>query len=171
MSQALKRFWKKNATGYLFVGPFMVLFLVFVLVPVIVALINSLTQNNMITAPQWVGLNNYKLLFLDDDIFILALKNTIVFALITGPLGYIMSFMAAWFINQLRFKGFFSMAFYTPSITSGVAMSAVWLYFFSPDSNGLINNFLLTNGFINSPVLWTMSSGTIMPVIMFTDGR
>jgi len=166
MGLALKKFWRKNGVGYLFILPFAVLFVIFVVVPVIVSIGVSFTQNNMIQPAKWIGLTNYKLLFMDDDIFLLALKNTFVFACITGPLGYIISFFAAWFINQLRFKNLFSLAFYAPSITSGVAMGAVWLYFFSPDSNGLINNFLLNNGFIQSPILWTMDSTTILPVIM-----
>ena len=166
MGLSIKKFMQKNGVGYLFILPFAVLFTVFVVAPVVVAIGTSFTQNNMIQPPRWVGLTNYRLLFMDDDIFMLSLRNTFVFAFITGPLGYILSFFAAWFINQLKFKSVFSLAFYVPSITSGVAMGAVWLYFFSPDSNGLINNFLLRNGFIQSPVLWTLDASTILPVIM-----
>ena len=166
MTIRLRSFWRKNGVGYLFILPFAVLFTIFVVAPVLVAVGTSLTQNNMIQPSKWVGLNNYKLLFMDDDIFLLSLRNTFVFACITGPLGYALSFLFAWFINQLRFKSVFSMAFYIPSITSSVAMGAIWLYFFSPDSNGLINNFLLRYGLTTSPILWTMDSTTILPVIM-----
>ena len=167
MNLALKKFWRKNGTGYLFILPFVLLFFLFTVVPVFVAGGVSLTQYDMINPPKWVGLNNYKLMFMDDDVFLLALKNTMMFALITGPLGYMLSFFAAWFINQLKFKTVFSLAFYAPSITSGVAMGAVWLYFFSPDRYGLINNFLLNISAITAPIKWTMDSSTILPVIMF----
>jgi len=166
MSVEAKRFWRKNGIGYVFILPFALLFLVFTIVPVLVAAGTSLTQFDMINKAEWVGFNNYRLLFMDDDVFMLALKNTFIFAFVTGPVGYMMSFFAAWFINQLRFKSLFSLAFYAPSITSGVALGAVWLYFFSPDRYGLINNFLLTNGFMTSPIQWTLDSTTILPVIM-----
>jgi multiple sugar transport system permease protein len=166
MLAAIRTWWNKNGTGYLFMLPFLILFSMFILIPVIVALGISFTNYNMLQAPKWLGLTNYKLLFMDDDIFLIALKNTFVFAFITGPIGYIMSFVTAWVINQLKFRNGFALAFYAPSITSGVAMSVVWLYFFSGDRYGLINNILINLGIIHDPILWNMDAGYIMPVIM-----
>lgn len=157
---------RKSLTGYLFMLPFLVLFIIFIMIPVIVALYTSLTNYNMLQPPEWLGLTNYKLLFMDDDVFLIALKNTFIFAFITGPIGYILSFVTAWIINQLRFRNIFSLAFYAPSITSGIAMSAVWLYFFSPDRYGLINNVLINLGVINEPVLWTIDTRYILAVII-----
>lgn len=160
-------FWAKNGTGYLFMLPFLVLFVIFVILPVIVAICTSFTDYNMLQPSKFIGFNNYKLLLTDDDIFIVALKNTLVFAFVTGPIGYIMSFFAAWIINTLKCKSAFALAFYAPSITSGVAMSVVWLTFFSNDRYGYINNFLINLGWIESPILWTLDSEYIMTVIMF----
>lgn len=162
----IKCFIKRNWIGYLFLLPFFVLFSIFVVAPVGYAFVLSFTDYNMLQAPNFVGLNNYKLLFLDDKVFLTAVSNTLTFALITGPIGYILSFFAAWVINQLKMKRAFSLAFYAPSITSGVAMSYVWLIIFSSDRYGYLNNFLLNIGVIDSPVLWNTDPNYIMKVVI-----
>lgn len=162
----LVKWWKKNSVGYLFLAPFLTLFILFTVIPVMVAFGLSFTNYNMLQPPKWVGINNFKLLFMDDDIFLIALKNTLIFAVITGPLGFIMSFLAAWVINQLKFKGAFSLAFYAPSITSGIAMSTVWLVFFSGDRYGYLNNFLIKIGAIVEPILWNKDPKYILGVVI-----
>ena len=160
------RFWRRYGVAYAFLSPFLILFFVFIVLPVIVAAGTSLTNYNLLQPPRWLGLNNYKFLFMDDDVFLIALKNTFVFAFITGPLGYVMSFLAAWVINQLKMRHAFALAFYAPSITSAIAMSIVWLYFFSGDRYGLINNLLINIGIVAEPVLWNTNPKTILPVII-----
>jgi multiple sugar transport system permease protein len=160
---------REYRTGILFLLPFAILFILFVLVPVIIALWTSFTNYNMLQDAEFIGITNYVHLFMDDDVFLIALENTLWFACITGPIGYILSFLAAWVIDSLRFKRAFALAFYVPSITSGVAMSAVWLYFFSSDRYGLINNFLFNIGLISEPILWTIDTGKIMTVIMIVQ--
>ena len=97
-----KRSWgREYGTGILFLLPFGVLFILFVLVPVIVALGTSFTNYNMLQTPQFIGITNYVHLFMDDDVFLIAMQNTLVFACITGPIGYILSFLAAWVIDSL----------------------------------------------------------------------
>ena len=161
-----KRFIRKNWVGYAFLAPFVILFTIFIVAPVITAIGLSFTDYNMMQTPHFVGVNNYKLLFLDDKVFINAIANTVKFALITGPLGYLLSFFAAWVINQLKFKRFFALAFYAPSITSSVAMSTVWMVAFSGDRYGYINDFLLNHGFIDEPILWNTDPTYIMTVVM-----
>lgn len=163
---SVKRFIKKHWIGYLFLLPFVLLFSVFVVLPVIYAIGLSFTDYNMMQPAKFVGLNNYKLLFLDDKVFLTAVGNTLVFALVTGPVGYFLSFLAAWIINQLKFKRGFSLAFYAPSITSGIAMSYVWLVIFSSDRYGYLNNILLNLGVIDSPILWNTDPAYIMKVII-----
>ena len=169
MKHSLKRFVRKNWVGYLMLLPFFLFFLVFMILPVLVALGLSFTDYNMFQEMHFVGINNYKLLFLDDRIFLTALGNTFLFAVIVGPVGYIFSFFAAWVLNQLKFRNGFALAFYAPSITSGVAMSVVWSYFFSSDSYGLINNLLMEMGIIDTPILWTQDPRYIMPVIIIVS--
>ncbi|HOJ09398.1 MAG TPA: sugar ABC transporter permease [Clostridiales bacterium] len=162
----IKMFIHKHWVGYIMLVPFFILFIIFVVLPVIIALLLSFTDYNMLQPPKFVGLKNYELLFLDDKIFLTALGNTFLFAFIVGPIGYLMSFIAAWVINQLKLRNAFALAFYAPSITSGVAMSVVWLYFFSPDRYGLLNNLFINAGLIDNPILWTQDPNYIMPVII-----
>jgi len=164
--QRVKRFWKKNWLGYLFLSPFVILFSIFTVAPVLTAIGLSFTNYNMMQTPSFVGLNNYKLLFLDDEVFMTALANTVKFAIITGPVGYLLSFFAAWVINQLKAKRAFALAFYAPSITSGVAMSVVWMVLFSSDRRGYLNNWLLNLGVIDEPILWNTDPQYIMMVVM-----
>lgn len=160
------QFFKKYAIGYSMVLPFYLLFVLFVVVPVIVAFVLSFTQYNMIQPPSFVGSHNYIKLLLDDKVFWKAVSNTLVFAVIVGPVGYFLSFFAAWVLNNLKMRNLFALAFYAPSICSGIAMSTIWLYFFSADRYGLINNFLINLGLINEPILWTQDPEYILPVII-----
>jgi multiple sugar transport system permease protein len=158
--------WNKYRSMYLFMIPFTILFIIFVVAPVLTAIYLSFTYFNMLEAPRWISLSNYRLLFLEDDIFLIAVKNTLIFAVITGPLGYVFSFVLAWFINRLRFRQVYTLIFYAPSITSGIAMSVIWLYLFANDRYGLLNYALIELGLITEPVAWLQEQSTIMPVII-----
>lgn len=163
----LKGWIQKNKTGYLFLLPFLILFTAFTIVPVAVSMGTSFTNYNMIQTPGFVGVENYKYLILDDDVFLKALSNTLIFALITGPIGYFASFFMAWIITLVKKgRGFFSLAFYAPSLTSGVAMSTIWLIIFSGDRYGYLNNALLNIGLITEPILWTSDSDYVLGVII-----
>lgn len=158
---------RKSRTGYLFLAPFLVLFVTFTLIPIAVAMGLSLTNYNLIQTPEFVGLTNYMNLILEDDVFLKSLSNTLLFAVLTGPLGYIASFVMAWLITLMKKgKGAFSLAFYAPSLTSGVAMSTIWLIIFSGDRNGYLNNFLMNIGLIVEPILWTKDANYLKWVIV-----
>jgi len=157
---------KRYFEGYVMVLPFILLFAVFVIIPVVWGLVLSLTHYNMMQTMLWAGFSNYIELFLNDDLFITALRNTVWFAAIAGPIGFLASFFFAWVINQLKFRDAFSLAFYAPSIVSGIAISIIWLYLFSSDRLGLVNSTLLDLGFISEPMLWTMDPQLIMPLII-----
>lgn len=157
---------QENLFGYLFMAPFLILFFLFVIIPVLVAIYLSFTNYNMIQAPSWTGWSNYIRLLLDDDVFLLSLKNTFVFALFIGPLGYMMSFLMAWVLNGRRFKNGLALAFYAPSITSAICITQVWLYFFSNDKMGFLNNLLLNIGLITEPILWNQSATYIFPAVI-----
>ena len=160
-------FFKTYGAGLLFAGPFLIFFFVFMILPIGNALYMSLTNYDMIQKPQFVGIANYQQLFMYDDVFLTALRNTLLYAVIAGPATYLMSFFMAWIINQLKGKNAFALAFYAPSITSSVAMSVVWLYFFSPDRYGFINDILFNLGIIQTPVLWTTDHRTVLFVVIF----
>ena len=160
-------FRKDTVEGYLMAAPFVILFTVFVVIPVIWSLVLSLTSYNIIQPMKFIGLENYKELFTNDDLFIKAVKNTFSYAVVAGPLGFIASFLFAWIINQLKFRNTFALAFYAPSLTSGLAMSVVWLYLFSSDRYGLVNDILIRLGFLSEPVQWTKDPQYIMKLIIF----
>ncbi len=154
--------------GYLCLAPFLILFFTFTILPVVISIFLSFTEYDMFNLPKFVGFDNYKFLFLEDDIFLIALKNTMVFAVISGPTTYILSFVMAWLICRFnKVKNFFSLAFYAPSICSGIALSTIWLYFFSSDAYGFINQVLLNIGIISSPILWVTDTKYIFGVVIF----
>src|SRR5690606_18228952 len=123
-----------------------VCFTLFVILPLAASVGLSFTYFNILQPPQWVGWTNYRMLFADDDLCITALKNTLYFAIITGPVGYRVAFLFAWMIHQLkeRIRAYFTTVFYIPSLTSGVAMAVVWLVIFANDGYGYLNSMLLT---------------------------
>ncbi len=166
LAETLRRGWRRYGTGTIFVAPFLIFFAVFYVVPVFTSIILSFTNFNMLQKSSFVGLTNYRLLFTDDQVFLTALANTFIFAGIVGPLGYLASFAMAWVINQLRVRNAFSLAFYAPSLCSGPAISYVWLYIFSGDRYGVINNLLYKLGFISQPILWTQNPTYLLSVIM-----
>jgi len=161
----LKYIYKKRA-GYLFLLPFLILFILFIVIPVLSAVITSMQYYNLLQPPKFLGLLNYQMLFTNDDVFIIALKNTFLFALIVGPIGYIMSFLFAWVINNYKRKRFMSLSFYIPSITSGVAMASVWLYFFSNDKYGLLNQILSSLKLATKPALWLSDPNLVLWVVI-----
>ncbi|HJD24500.1 MAG TPA: sugar ABC transporter permease [Firmicutes bacterium] len=149
--------WNARAS-YVLMAPFLLLFLVFVVIPVIASVALSFTSFNMLQMPQFVGVDNYIRMFLEDDIFITALENTLVFAVITGPLGYILSFVVAWLINELNrgIRWLLTLVMYIPTLAGNVYY--IWTYMFSNDSKGLVNSALINIGIINDPIQWLTDS-------------
>ncbi|MDQ0114473.1 carbohydrate ABC transporter permease [Paenibacillus harenae] len=161
----------KYRKSYYFLAPFLLLFALFTIIPVGISVFLSFTYYNIVEAPRWIGWSNYRLLFVDDNVFLTAVANTLKFAFVTGPVGYIMSFLLAWFISQIpqKYRFFYTLCFYTPAITSSVAISVVWLYLFSGDRYGLINYWLMNMGFLREPYLWLQNIDTIMPVLIIVS--
>lgn len=159
--------FKKNLVGYLFLVPFFGLFILFIIIPVIWSLVISFFSYDIVSTTKFIGLDNYINLITNDDLFIVALKNTLYFAVVAGPLGFFASFFFAWVIHQLKCRDAFSLAFYAPSITSVLAISVVWLSLFSSTRVGVVNNVLINMGLITEPIGWTINPKYIMPLIIF----
>ncbi len=155
---------KRNKVAYIMVGPFMLLFLLFTVFPVFLSILLSFTDFNMLEFPNWVGFDNYIRLFLDDDIFIIAAGNTLVFAAITGPTSYLLSFLVAWFINELgpKIRAVVTLIFYAPSISGSVYL--IWKTLFSSDAYGWVNGALMELGIISGPILWFENATWVMPL-------
>ena len=144
--------------------PFLILFIVFTVLPVLLSMLLSLTDFNMLEMPNWKGIENYTRLFLDDDIFMLAVQNTLIFACITGPVSYILSLLVAWFVNELppKIRAVVTLVFYAPSISGQVYL--IWKTLFSSDSYGWANATLMDLGMITSPILWFEDAAYVMPL-------
>ena len=155
---------KNNKIAYFMIAPFMILFFIFTVIPVAISLVLSFTSFNMLQFPKFIFMDNYITLFLDDDLFITALKNTLIFAVITGPASYIISYIVAWFINELtpKVRSLVTLVFYAPSIAGNVYL--IWATMFSSDSYGYVNGFLLNMGIIDTPILWFNNAAYIMPL-------
>ena len=153
---------KKNKTAYFMLAPFFLLFIIFTVLPVVLSIILSLTDFNMLQMPSWQGLRNYTRLFLDDEIFMLACQNTLIFAAVTGPVSYLLSLLIAWFINELppKIRAVVTLVFYAPSISGQVYL--IWKTLFSSDSYGWANATLMDLGILNSPILWFQDAKYVM---------
>ncbi len=157
---------KNNKTGYFLLAPFYIIFFIFTVLPVILSIFFSITDFNMLETPNIIWFDNYIRLFLDDDIFILSVKNTLVFAAITGPGSYLLSLIMAWFINELppKIRAIMTLIFYAPSISGNVYM--VWTYIFSADSHGFLNGTLMDMGFITTPIAFLKDPDYIMAIVI-----
>ena len=116
--------------------------------------------------PKFVGLDNYINLFLNDDIFIIAVKNTLMFAVVTGPISYFACLMLAWVVNELppAVRTFMTFLFYAPSISGNLYL--IWSYIFSGDMYGWANGILMDLGIITTPISWLSDSRYMMTIVM-----
>ena len=162
----IRREMSRNKIGYLMVAPYYLVFLIFTVVPVFASLFLSLTQFNMLEPPIFIGVDNYIRLLLDDDIFLLACSNTLIFATMTGPVSYLLCLMFAWFINELtpKIRAFVTLIFYAPSISGQVYL--IWQTLFSSDQYGWINGTLMKLGITAGPILWFQDKRYIMTLVI-----
>ena len=162
----VSEFFKKYGNDYLFLSFWLIIFIVFTVVPIIWAVYFSFSDFDMVQLPKFVGLENYMQMFLGDDIFIKALMNTLLFAVITGPLGYILSFVLGWLINELPHlaRTMLTILFYSPSLLG--ASYTMWLYLLSGDSYGLLNSWLQNAGLLDEPIQWLTDPAHNVYVVM-----
>ncbi len=157
---------KRNKASYLMMAPYFILFFLFTVLPVVISIGLSFTYFNMLEAPTFVGWKNYIKLFLKDDIFLISLKNTLIFAVITGPVSYILCLLFAWIINEFKGKvrAFLTLIFYAPSICGNAYM--VWNLILTGDRYGYLNGILLKFGFIDEAILWMKTEKYVLPVLI-----
>lgn len=160
---------KKNYPYYLLLAPYMVLFLLFTVTPVVMSIVLSFTDFNMLQAPSFVGFDNYIKLFVNDDVFKIALKNTLFLAIVTGPLSYFMAFMLAWLINELpkKIRPLMTLVFYAPALTGNAYL--IWKIIFSGDMYGYINARLINWGFVSEPIQFLTDPQYMMAVLVIVQ--
>lgn len=159
---AFKDALKKYGADYLFAAPFMILFVIFTVFPVLASAVISLTNYNVIQMPKFIGFSNYFNLFLDDGLFLTALKNTFLLSVITGPVGYLLNLTIAWMVNELgnRARAVVTLLFYSPAISGGA--HAIWAIIYSGDMYGFLNGILLKLGVISTPIQWLTDTKYMM---------
>lgn len=171
MKQQLNKISKKNFAKFelpyiLLLLPFAVCFIAFTIIPVLSSIALSFTDFNLIKINHFVGLQNYIRMFTDDEVFVIALKNTLIIAVVTAPIGYILSFVIAWLINDIPgpLRALVTFIVYSPSLTGNVYF--IWKYIFSGDSRGLFNDVLLKLGLISDPITWLSDTKYNFTIVM-----
>jgi multiple sugar transport system permease protein len=165
----LQTWLQKEGSAYAFLSFYALLFIIFIVVPVLAAFLLSFTFFDAIQPPTFIGLNNYISLLTQDDTFMkYVLSNTIQFAVLVGPGGYALAFLLAWVLAQLPGvpRTIFALILYSPSMTAGVAMNVVWKTLFSGDQTGYLNSFLIGLGLIAEPIQWLQSPQYLMPIMI-----
>lgn len=159
-----KKLGTSGWASFSMLAPWGLLFVVFMLIPVLAAMLLSFTYFDMLNFPEFNGIDNYIRLFLDDDVFGISFKNTLVIAVITGPAGYLASFVIAWCINEFKrgWRSFLTLCFYAPTLSGSVYV--IWQYIFSGDSYGLINSLLIETGLISTPIQFLTNTNYTMMV-------
>ncbi|HBK69020.1 MAG TPA: sugar ABC transporter permease [Firmicutes bacterium] len=156
---------REEITGWLFITPMLIGFIVFSFGPILASLIISFTDWDLLQAPKFVGFVNFAKLF-KDDYFIQCMSNTLYFVITMVPIILVVAMTLAIILNQnIRGKAFFRSVFYFPSVVSTVAISMVWLWVFSPSDNGLLNTILHKIGVMNTPD-WLGNIATVKPSLV-----
>lgn len=166
---ARREFWAKvrrNKEYYLLLAPFALLFACFFLIPIGASVILSFSDFNMVQFPDFVGLQNYVRMFFDDSVFLIAMKNTLLYALFTGPLSYVICLFFAWLVNELKpwLRTVFTFLLYIPAMSS--AVFTVWAFIFSGDQYGLVNSFLMQLGLVREPVQWLSDPDYVLWIVI-----
>ncbi len=164
--EGFRRTWQRHKAKYLMIAPFALIFFLFTFLPVIVSVVLSFTSFNMAEMPKFTGVTNYINLLVKDSVFVTAVKNTLVLALVTGPLSYIMCFLFAWLINELPRipRAILTLVFYAPSISGNAYV--IWKLIFSSDTYGFANAWLMKLGITNEAILWFEKADYILPILI-----
>lgn len=159
----------ETRSAYAMLAPFLILFSIFTILPILCSIYFSFTSFDMLQSPKWVGFSNYIRLMLDDKIFLKVLKNTMVFAFITGPLSYVLSFLLAWMINEYRpvVRSIWTLIFYAPSLAGSIFY--VWTIIFSGDYYGYMNGWLMKLSIIKEPIDWIGNTDYVLKVVLIVQ--
>ncbi|MFH1798726.1 MAG: sugar ABC transporter permease [Candidatus Omnitrophota bacterium] len=155
----------KQKGSYLFIALPALLFFVFQLAPVFISFFWSFTRYDVVHAPRFVGLENYKNILFNDPLFWKAVFNTVVYVIGVVPIGICLSLVLAVAIDQkIKFKNFFKSIFFLPTVTAIVAVSVIWKWLYAGEKYGLFNYVIMKFGF--HPIDWLASPNWTLPSIM-----
>ncbi len=170
-SEKLALTWRQvweNKINYVMMLPFLIFFTLFTIIPVGASMVLSFTRYDVLNDPIFIGWDNYLRMFLEDGVFMIALKNTLQFAIITGPVGYILCFVFAWFINDLPpyARAFFTVVFYAPTLAN---VYFIFQYIFSADMYGLVNSVLMNLGILDQPIAWLTNTAYMLNIVIIVQ--
>ena len=157
---------KRNKACYMMLAPYFILFFFFTVLPVVMSVAFSFTYYNMLEMPEFIGWKNYIKLFLEDDIFLTSLKNTLILAVITGPISYFLCLLFAWIINEFKgwLRAFLTLIFYAPSICGNAYV--VWNLILSGDRYGYLNGLLMKLGILDEAIIWMKTEKYVLPMLI-----
>lgn len=149
--------------------PFMALFFLFNILPVLASVALSFTDYDMISSPIFYGIGNYVRMFTEDGVFLKVLSNTLKFSIIAGPLGFLLAFLLAWMINEFNrtIRVILTFIFYAPALVGNAYF--IWQVLFSGDSYGYLNNLLISMGFLTEPINWFQSTDYNMTLVLIVQ--
>lgn len=155
-------FWKRYSEDYIFLAPYLLIFFTFTFLPVLISIVLSLTRFDVVQPPSFIGFTNYIRLFMDDSLFPIALKNTLLLAIVTGPIGFFLSLLIAWLLNEFGkyTRSFLTLLFYAPVISGGAYI--IWQIIYSGDTYGFLNAILMSLGIIYKPIQWLTDSNYML---------
>ncbi|HAY96863.1 MAG TPA: ABC transporter permease, partial [Ruminococcaceae bacterium] len=158
--------FKDRLPYYVLLAPFFIIFTVFMILPILVSVIIGFCNFDMVSSPEFIGFKNFARMFVNDSVFTTTVKNTLIFAIITGPAGFLLSFVLAWMLNEFSpmVRTILSFMFYAPALVGNAYF--IWQVAFSSDSYGYINSLLLSAGFITEPIQWLKNANYVMPIII-----
>lgn len=164
-----KNRFRNEISFYVMLAPFTLMFLLFLVLPIIASVALSFTSYDMVHKMDFVGFSNYFRMFVDDEVFLTTVKNTVLFSFFTGPVGFLLSFVLAWFINEFKtgIRTLLSFLFYAPALVGNAYY--IWQVAFSNDSYGYINSVLLSMNLITEPIAWLKNEVYVLPVIMIVQ--
>ncbi len=156
----------ENRAFFIIMLPFMILFFLFNILPVLSSMALSLFDYDMVSSPLFIGAENYIRMFTGDDVFLKIVGNTLRFSIVAGPLSYLLAFMLAWMINEFPrpVRVILTFIFYAPALVGNAYF--IWQVLFSNDSYGYLNNLLISFGFITDPINWFQNTSYNMTIIL-----
>ena len=150
-------------------APFLIFFALFTVIPIFSSIGLSFTSYDLLSMPKFNGIDNFLRMFTGDEVFGTVVKNTLVFAIIAGPAGFLLAFVLAWFVNEFSpaVRTVLSFMFYSPSLVGGAMF--IWKVLFSGDAYGYLNSMLLSVGVITEPITWLKTPQYLMPIIIMVQ--
>ena len=161
-----KKLSKQDITYFLILIPFMGTFFVFNILPVLSSMVLSFFDYDMVSTPIFNGFDNYIRMFSSDKLFLKVVGNTLRFAIVAGPLSYILAFLLAWMINEFpkAVRVFLTFVFYVPALVGNALY--IWQVMFSSDSYAYANYILISFGLITEPINWFQNPSYNFTIIL-----